>query len=65
MKQITVTMKSVYGNTTYYPACADSLLFARIAGTKTLTPAALSAIKCLGYLVVLQQQTPALADLVI
>lgn len=65
MKQITVTMKSVYGNTTYYPACADSLLFARIAGTKTLTPDALASIKALGYSIALKQQTPALADLVI
>lgn len=65
MKQITVKMKQVYGNTTYYPACPDSLLFARIAGTKTLTPAALSAIKALGYLIVLQQEALTVADIVV
>jgi hypothetical protein len=65
MKQITVTMKQVYGNTTYYPACADSLLFARIAGTKTLTPAALATIKALEYRIVLQQENPTIADIVV
>jgi hypothetical protein len=63
--QITITMRNQYGATVYHPACADSLLFARIAGTKTLTPAALSAIKCLGYLIVLQQENPAIIDTVI
>ena len=63
--QITITMRNQYGATVYHPACADSLLFARIAGTKTLTPDALASIKALGYSIALKQQTPALADLVI
>jgi hypothetical protein len=65
MKQITVTIKQVYGSTTYYPACPDSLLFARIAGTKTLTPAALATIKALEYRIVLQQENPTIADIVV
>jgi hypothetical protein len=65
MKQIIVTMKQVYGNTTYYPACADSLLFARLAGTKTLTPDALACIEALEYQILLKQENLAIADIVV
>ena len=49
MKFIEVTIKQQYGNTVIYPACDDAKLFASIAGTKTLTEAALQNIRGLGY----------------
>ena len=49
---IQVTTKSVYCEVKIYPACNTSLLFARIAGTKTLTLDVLNTIKALGYDVV-------------
>ena len=48
-KHITIKIKSVYGNTTYYPACESSALFAKLVGQKTLTQSNLSIIKGLGY----------------
>lgn len=48
---ITVTVRDVYGIKTVYPACDTAKLLARLAGTKTLTAAALQTIKALGYTV--------------
>jgi len=48
-KQITLHLKNIYGRTLAYPGCVDSSLFARIAGTKTLTGACLRDIEALGY----------------
>lgn len=48
---ITVTVREVYGVRTIYPACETAKLLARLAGTKTLTRAALETIKALGYTV--------------
>lgn len=48
---ITVTVREVYGIKTIYPACDTAKLLARLAGTKTLTAAALQTIKALGYTV--------------
>jgi hypothetical protein len=47
--QIQVRMREVFGNETVYPVCETAKLFAKIAGTKTLSPTALSSIKALGY----------------
>ena len=47
--KITVKIKSVYGLETVYPACPAAEIFARIAGTKTLTSHALRDIQSLGY----------------
>jgi len=44
-----VKIKNVYGNETVYPACEQSELFARLAGTTTLTQQAIRIIKNLGY----------------
>lgn len=55
---ITVEIKNVYGNTTIYPVCAKAKLFADIAGTKTLTFAAIHKIKFLGFEVIVQQPLP-------
>jgi hypothetical protein len=48
---ITVSVREVYGIKTIYPACDTAKLLARLAGTKTLTAAALQTIKALGYTV--------------
>lgn len=48
---ITVTVREIYGIKTIYPACDTAKLLARLAGTKTLTAAALQTIKALGYTV--------------
>jgi hypothetical protein len=53
--EITVEIKSVYGNRSIYPACSKSKLLADIAGTKTFTDRALQAIKCLGYSITVKQ----------
>ena len=55
MKTIKITVKSVYGNETIYPACERAQLFAEIAGTKTLTEPTLRRIKALGYEILVQQ----------
>lgn len=46
---ITVRIKSVYGLETVYPVCDKAKLFARIAGTTTLTRNTLRDVKALGY----------------
>lgn len=55
--QIKVTVESVYGRKTIYPACEKALTFAAIAGTKSLTLEVIAQIKKLGYSIeVIQQQ---------
>lgn len=51
---IHVRTKQVYGADLIYPACNEAKLLARLHGTKTLTPDAISIIKQLGYRVVEQ-----------
>jgi hypothetical protein len=46
---IKVSIRSVYGNETVYPACPMSIGFARIAGTKTLTADTLRLIQGMGF----------------
>lgn len=46
---IKILAKSVYGNQALYPNCEKSKLLAKLAGTKTLTKAAIDTIKELGY----------------
>jgi hypothetical protein len=46
---ICVTIKSVYGKETIYPACDKSALFAAVAGTKTLTRETVGFIKKMGF----------------
>ena len=50
--QIQVITRNVYGNRVIYPHCDTAKHFARIAGTKTLTIAALQQIKNLGFEIV-------------
>jgi hypothetical protein len=56
--QITIKMKNNYGIQTYYPLCPASELFAKIAGTKTLTNHALADIAALGYQIKIEQDEP-------
>lgn len=58
--KITVKHRSVYGIDTFYPACPAAKLFARIAGTKTLTRNTMRDIQELGYEIELQAETPKL-----
>ena len=56
-KTITVNIRSNYGNQAIYPACPSSIVFAKIAGKKTLSTANLEDIKKLGYEVVVLTPT--------
>ena len=53
--KITVEIKNVYGIEPVYPACKASELFAKIAGTRTLTRHALRDIQALGYSIEVKQ----------
>ena len=55
--KITIEIKGVYGLETIYPACDTAKLFARLAGTKTITRHALETIKLLGYEIEVKQKT--------
>jgi hypothetical protein len=46
---IQIEIRSQYGNTLAYPVCTGAKLFARIAGTKTLSSQALKDIQTLGF----------------
>ncbi len=47
--KIQIEMKEVYGETKVYPVCPKAKLFAKIAGTKTLTRGVLEDVERLGY----------------
>lgn len=47
--RILVQVREVYGVRKVYPLCAKAKAFARIAGTTTLTHAALIQIEALGF----------------
>lgn len=55
---ITIKIEKNYGIETAYPACDNSRLLAKLAGTKTLTWHALETIRTLGYEIQIQQTTP-------
>lgn len=56
--QIIIKQKSVYGLETYYPFCDKAKLFAKIAGTTTLTRHAITDIKKLGYEIHIKTDVP-------
>lgn len=56
--KITIRVKSIYGLETYYPACPAAELFAKIAGTKTITSHALADIRALGYEIAVKTDAP-------
>jgi hypothetical protein len=47
--KITIEIKSQYGQTVAHPVCCKAKLFAKIAGTKTLTMETLKNVRALGY----------------
>ena len=51
MDAIKIQIKDVYGQEKIYPVNIAAQLFARIAGTKTLTRETMEAILALGYTV--------------
>ena len=53
--EIIVKITQNYGTEVIYPVCQAAFLFARIAGTKTLTNETIAKIKALGYTVNVQQ----------
>ena len=59
--QIIIKLKSVYGLQTYYPFCDKAKLFAKIAGTTTLTRHAITDIKKLGYEIHIKTDVPEFA----
>ena len=56
--KITIRADKNYGVETFYPSCDKSKIFARLAGTKTLTRHALRDIAALGYEIEVQQTAP-------
>jgi len=52
--EITVRIKDQYGTAVIHPVCDKAHAFAALAGTKTLTRAALTQIRALGYAVNVQ-----------
>jgi hypothetical protein len=55
-KQITIEIKDVFGKLKFYPHCKDSMTFAAIAGTTTLTEINLRRILELGYEIATHEQ---------
>lgn len=53
--KVIVRIENVYGCQTVYPICDKAIIFAKLAGTKTLTAKSIKAIQDLGYQVVVQQ----------
>lgn len=57
MKTAIVSIKDVYGKRTIYPENESAQLFARIAGTKTLTQPTIDNMKKLGYDVYVKKES--------
>ena len=53
--KITIEIRDVYGIRTIYPHCQTAKLFAKLAGTRTITRHALETIKALGYQIEVKQ----------
>jgi hypothetical protein len=54
--EITVRVTNNYGARAVYPVCETAKIFADIAGTKTLKPTTINAIKSLGYKINVEQE---------
>lgn len=55
MQAIKVQVRELYGSLVVYPACERAQLFARIAGTKTLTTETLRTIEAIGFTIEIEQ----------
>ncbi len=53
--KIEIEVRDIYGIRTIYPHCQTAKLFAKLAGTRTITRHALETIKQLGYTVEVKQ----------
>ena len=62
-KKITIEIKDVFGQLKFYPVCKDALIFASIAGTKTLSEANLRRIIELGYEIATYEQRYVLPEI--
>lgn len=58
--EIKVRIVSQFGNQRIFPACDKAELFCTVAGTTTLTDAAIKSIKALGYAVTVVQDVKSL-----
>jgi len=56
--KITIRCDKNYGIETFYPVCERAKLFARIAGTKTLTRNTLRDVSALGIEIEIEQTAP-------
>lgn len=54
---IQVQIRDVYGRQSAYPVCDKAKLFAKLAGTTTLTHATLCIIEQLGYTIEVEPRT--------
>jgi hypothetical protein len=59
-RSITVRVAQNYGSEAIYPADKPAELFAKLAGTRTLTRASIGVIKQLGFDVKVQAEVPEL-----
>jgi hypothetical protein len=62
LNAIEIEMRDVYGVTKFYPVCEKACVFARIAGTVTLTKETIKQIKLLDYAVIIKVREPQLGD---
>lgn len=58
--QIKIKAVKQYGAWVFYPECRGARLFAKIAGTRTLTSFVISLIREMGVEVEVQCETPAI-----
>ena len=61
---ITIEIKNNYGRQVIYPVCERAMLFAKIAGTTTLTEATIKAIRDLGYGIIQQPTKNVFGELI-
>lgn len=54
---IKVSIRDIYGRQSAYPVCDKAKLFAKLAGTTTLTHNTLELIKQLGYTIEVEPRT--------
>ena len=57
-KTVSITYRNVYGTDHAYPVCANGRLILRLTGKSTLRPRDLTAIRGLGYEVVITAHVP-------
>lgn len=56
LMQITIRIDKNYGIETAYPMCKKAEIFARIAGTKSITHGTLALVVSLGYEIIIAQE---------